>query len=267
MTTSGYCFRSGAISPRASKRPSVSTGPVNMGTGLLELIRLMGRQPSAFCTTSRGWSRRMLWRSARARKTLTTSRSVVYGLSAQPFDWPRPATSMAPGSRARNRNGCPRITRISRESSSSSLPTTMKTARPGRRLLPRTSIPSRTPSRSFAYPGFRPKGDVSDWLDNHTAKELEAEIAKAPNWKPACFSRPYPMFQDAVQFAAEAEATVDWLIEGIIPRAGNGIIGGHPKASKSFHALDLAMAASCGVPGWACSVPKPHQDGRCQPGR
>ncbi len=64
------------------------------------------------------------------------------------------------------------------------------------------------------------------------------------------------MFQDAVEFAAESPATVDWLIEGIIPRAGNGIIGGHPKASKSFTALDIAMSASCGAPWMGMSIPK-----------
>ena len=106
-------------------------------------------------------------------------------------------------------------------------------------------------------PGLPAKGDVSDWLVNHTAKELEAEISKASNWRPIVASRPYPMFQDAVQFAAEAETTVDWLIEGIIPRAGNGIIGGHPKAAKSFSSLDLAMAASCGVPWMGLRIPKP----------
>jgi putative DNA primase/helicase len=106
-------------------------------------------------------------------------------------------------------------------------------------------------------PGLPAKGDVSDWLGNRTAKELEVEIAKAPNWRPASVSRLYPMFQDAVQFAAEAETTVDWLIDGIVPRAGNGIIAGHPKASKTFTSLDLGMAASCGVAWMGLRVPKP----------
>jgi hypothetical protein len=64
-----------------------------------------------------------------------------------------------------------------------------------------------------------------------------------------------PMFQDAVEFAGEAGSTVDWLIEGIIPRAGNGIICGHPKASKSFAAMDLVLAASCGVPWLGMRIP------------
>ncbi len=101
------------------------------------------------------------------------------------------------------------------------------------------------------------KGDVSDWLGTHSAKDLEVEIANAPVWKPAAQARTYSMFQGAVSFAAEAESTVDWLIEGVIPRAGNGFVGGHPKASKSFSSLDLAVAASCGVPWLGLRIPRP----------
>jgi putative DNA primase/helicase len=105
-------------------------------------------------------------------------------------------------------------------------------------------------------PGLPDKGDVSDWLETHSAKELEAEIAKAPQWRPAVQLSTYPMFQDAVQFAAEADSTVDWLVEDVVPRAGNGIFGGHPKASKSFSAVDLAMAAACGVPWLGLRIPR-----------
>jgi hypothetical protein len=105
-------------------------------------------------------------------------------------------------------------------------------------------------------PSLAPKGDVSDWLQSHTAKELEAEIASAPAWRPTVEVREYGMFEDAVSFAAEAESTVDWLVEGVIPRAGNGIVCGPPKAAKSFCALDLAMAASCGVPWLGLRIPQ-----------
>ena len=105
-------------------------------------------------------------------------------------------------------------------------------------------------------PGLPPKGDVSDWLVDHSASDLEREIRNAPSWKPANEQRVYSMFQDAVEFAAEAESTVDWLIEGIIPRSGNGIIGGHPKASKSFAALDLAASGASGAHWMGFRVPK-----------
>ena len=105
-------------------------------------------------------------------------------------------------------------------------------------------------------PGLPQKGDVSDWLVTHTAAELEAAIAKAANWKPPVELRAYQSFQDAVEFAAEAPATVDWLLEPAIPRGGNGIIGGHPKASKSFTATDLCMALSCGASWMGFRVPR-----------
>lgn len=106
-------------------------------------------------------------------------------------------------------------------------------------------------------PGLLEKGDVTDWLETHSAKELEAEIANTPAWRPVAQTRMYGMFQGAVSFAAEAESTVDWLIEGVNPRAGNGFVGGHPKASKSFSSLDMAVAASCGVPWLGLRIPKP----------
>ncbi|MGI8773195.1 MAG: AAA family ATPase [Acidobacteriaceae bacterium] len=93
--------------------------------------------------------------------------------------------------------------------------------------------------------GLEPKGDVSDWLEMHTVAELEDEIRKTPRWRPAVAEQ-RSMFQDAVEFAADAPARVDWLVENVIPAAGNGIICGDPKASKSFHALDLAMSLACG---------------------
>jgi hypothetical protein len=56
-----------------------------------------------------------------------------------------------------------------------------------------------------------------------------------------------PFFAEAVAFAAESPVLVDWLLEGAVPRGVNGIICGDPKASKSFHAVDLAMSLGCGV--------------------
>jgi AAA domain/CHC2 zinc finger len=94
-------------------------------------------------------------------------------------------------------------------------------------------------------PGLPEKGDVSDWLQTHTAKELEAQISTAPAWQPEKPQHAYD--QDAVEFAAEAPANVDWLVEDLIPRGSAGIFGGVPKATKSLSALDMCMSLSCGV--------------------
>jgi hypothetical protein len=74
-------------------------------------------------------------------------------------------------------------------------------------------------------------------------------------WEPAPTTR-NSIFRDAVDFAAEAPALVDWLVEGAIPKRVNGIICGDPKASKSFHAVDLAMSLACGVDWLGMRVPR-----------
>jgi AAA domain len=104
-------------------------------------------------------------------------------------------------------------------------------------------------------PGLPEHGDVSDWLDaGHTTAELEAQIEKAPAWWPDKTQQAYD--QDAVEFAAEAPETVDWLVEDLIPRGGAGIFGGVPKATKSTCALDLCMSLACGVPWLTLKIPR-----------
>jgi hypothetical protein len=99
------------------------------------------------------------------------------------------------------------------------------------------------------------KGDVSDWLQTHSAEELRKAMHASPKWEePKCERKPF--FVEAVEFAAEAPALVDWLVEGAIPRGVNGIICGDPKASKSFHAVDLAMSLACGAYWFGMRVPR-----------
>jgi hypothetical protein len=81
--------------------------------------------------------------------------------------------------------------------------------------------------------GVADKGDVSDWLQTHSGDDLKKALHASPKWVPAPVTRT-SLFRDAVDFAAEAPALVDWLVEGAIPRGVNGIICGDSKASKSF---------------------------------
>jgi AAA domain/CHC2 zinc finger len=104
-------------------------------------------------------------------------------------------------------------------------------------------------------PGLPEHGDVSDWLDaGHTRAELEAEIYRAPAWQPSAEPQ-HAYDQDAVSFAAEAPANVDWLVEDLIPRGSGGIFGGVPKATKSMSALDLGMSLACGVSWLGLKIP------------
>jgi hypothetical protein len=109
--------------------------------------------------------------------------------------------------------------------------------------------------RIVALEGLAGKGDVSDWLQTHSGEELRKAMRGSPKWEPAPITRT-SFFRDAVDFAAEAPALVDWLVEGAIPRGVNGIICGDPKASKSFHAVDLAMSLACGVDWLGMRVPR-----------
>jgi putative DNA primase/helicase len=104
--------------------------------------------------------------------------------------------------------------------------------------------------------GLPEKGDVTDWLQTHTGEELRKAMHAAPKWQAAPALEVEPFFRDAVDFAAEAPALVDWLVEGAIPRGVNGIVCGDPKASKSFHAVDLAMSLACGVDWLGMLVPR-----------
>ena len=109
--------------------------------------------------------------------------------------------------------------------------------------------------RIVALEGLPEKGDVSDWLQTHSGEELKKAMHASHRWEePKSESRPF--FLDAVTFAAEEPARVDWLVEGVIPRGVNGIICGDPKASKSFHAVDLAMSLACGVEWLGMRVPR-----------
>ena len=109
--------------------------------------------------------------------------------------------------------------------------------------------------RVVALDGLPEKGDVSDWLQTHSSEELRKAMHASPKWEqPKSVRKPF--FLDAVDFASEAPALVDWLVEGAIPRGVNGIICGDPKASKSFHAVDLAMSLACGADWLGMRVPR-----------
>lgn len=109
--------------------------------------------------------------------------------------------------------------------------------------------------RVVTLDGLPEKGDVSDWLLTHSTEELKRAMHASSRWEEPRIER-QPFFLDAADFAAEAPLLVDWLVEGAIPRGVNGIICGDPKASKSFHAVDLAMSLACGVNWLGMRIPR-----------
>lgn len=59
----------------------------------------------------------------------------------------------------------------------------------------------------------------------------------------------------AHEFIAGIHPTVEWTVEGLIQRGGNGIIVGDPGTAKSFSALDLAHHLVAGVPWMGHAIP------------
>jgi 5S rRNA maturation endonuclease (ribonuclease M5) len=104
-------------------------------------------------------------------------------------------------------------------------------------------------------PGLPEKGDVSDWLANgHSTDELIAEIKKAPQWHPK--ETPHIMLVEACEFAAKAAPEIEWLIDGIIQKGGNGLVIADPKAGKSLLMVDLLMAVATGTRWLGFNVPR-----------
>jgi len=103
-------------------------------------------------------------------------------------------------------------------------------------------------------PGLPEKGDVSDYLNaGHSREDLIAEIVRASIWRPG--PEADRLLIPASEFISDVTVEVDWLVEGVIERGANGFICGEPKASKSWVAVDLALAISAGRPWLEFAVP------------
>ena len=103
-------------------------------------------------------------------------------------------------------------------------------------------------------PGLQPKGDVSDYLENHTGRELIDEIAKAPLWVP----RKSALLVPFAEFLERSDVDIEWLVEGVMQRGANGFIVADPKAGKSWLAVDLALALTLGQPWLGFTIPRPR---------
>ena len=79
-------------------------------------------------------------------------------------------------------------------------------------------------------------GDVSDWLDaGHTREELDALIAKAPDYGPQV--PPLPFRRHGEKDPLDDRT---WAVDGLIPEVGTGVISGQWGTLKTFVALELA---------------------------
>jgi hypothetical protein len=102
-------------------------------------------------------------------------------------------------------------------------------------------------------PGLPQKGDVSDYLESHRARDLQAELREAPLYKA---SNLHADHYDSSSFNIELlhdlfeapEEQQKWLVEDLLPAGGMSLLAGKPKAGKSTLARQLALSVATGKP-------------------
>ena len=93
-------------------------------------------------------------------------------------------------------------------------------------------------------PDLPAKGDVSDFLKDHTAQDVVGAGKDCPWWKPP--EAETSLFMTVTQFQQKSCDTVDWIVEGVIQHRANGMMIARPKAGKSFCVMDMALALASG---------------------
>ena len=107
--------------------------------------------------------------------------------------------------------------------------------------------------------GLPEKGDVVDYLDNRSVKDMLAEVKAAPVIAAAPVDAPEPEVSDGLDYFDFVGADyirnmppIEWTIgegdKGIITQHGLTVMYGAPGAGKSFIALDMALSIANGVP-------------------
>jgi hypothetical protein len=65
------------------------------------------------------------------------------------------------------------------------------------------------------------------------------------------------VFAGGLQFLASTQKSVEWAIEGLIQKRGNGVIVGDPGASKSLLTLHMLIHMTAGQDWLGCTIPTP----------
>jgi hypothetical protein len=123
---------------------------------------------------------------------------------------------------------------------------------PGRQhaeMVARSALAYAEAVKIVSLPGLPEKGDVSDFLKDHTAEDLMKAVGEAPRYR-SVEVKPdeAPFFVAASRILPKDAPGVDWLMPGAIHRGAKGLIVAAPKAGKSMIALDLAVSLSSGLP-------------------
>jgi 5S rRNA maturation endonuclease (ribonuclease M5) len=121
---------------------------------------------------------------------------------------------------------------------------------PGRRhaqALARSVVDFAESVKIVELPGLPEKGDVTDYLKDHTAHDLLKAVKAAPRYRAVeVKADDVPFFVSPSLILPDDAPQVDWLMPGAIHRGAKGLIVAPPKAGKSMIALDLAVSLSSG---------------------
>jgi hypothetical protein len=78
--------------------------------------------------------------------------------------------------------------------------------------------------RRISFPDLPEKGDVTDWMDNHTEKDLRKLITSAPKWTPPAIGIQPPTTPDNAAWASEGmddflkatDAEIGWIVQNVL---------------------------------------------------
>ena len=104
--------------------------------------------------------------------------------------------------------------------------------------------------RIVDLPGLEEHGDVSDYLQSHTAEDLLNEMFNTTPWQPKASELLVP----APEFLSHQDEEIDWIVDRIIQRGASGFFAANPKVGKSWSALGLALSLALGRPWLGFSV-------------
>jgi putative DNA primase/helicase len=98
-------------------------------------------------------------------------------------------------------------------------------------------------------PGLKPKGDVSDWLLRHTAREFFAVLRRAEKWRPEAENTAREegvVYPDLVCLADVPPSAVTWLWEPYIPLGMLTMVSGDPGVGKTYIGYSIAAELTRG---------------------
>jgi hypothetical protein len=100
-------------------------------------------------------------------------------------------------------------------------------------------------------PGLPEKGDVSDYLDEHYARELRQELRRANLYQRAGIKftgTSGGSFEPQLlrEYFDAPDEQQKWTVDGLLPAGGMSLLAGKPKAGKSTLARQLSLSVATG---------------------